>query len=172
MDLNKKLQDKPAFQLLYYTKQSITILEKSQKLPENGQIEVLIFNSVYVKKIINQTIEYRIAINMLEYEIFYHKYLKELGLESKVNNFMDFIKEREVFYSDEIEAIENNEYNLLNRIYYLFYENPLSGELISTNDHTKIMHFLIGLKHMIEFLQEIVEKIGQDNFNSFLEKNK
>jgi hypothetical protein len=156
---NEEVRDSLILLLLKANEQAFTLLQKREKLPNNGIAEAFIYN-VFLSKIFLKRINPELFNEIRsDYDLSMVESLKAFGLESRLPNLIDFLNKRMSFFREELEAFQANTNHLPSRLYYVFYENPLTDNPVPTMNLVNLMPFSLSLLAMTEHMKETVEII-------------
>jgi hypothetical protein len=155
---NKKIDTVLLF-LFKANEASIDLLETIEKLPTYGKVEAFIFN-VYLSKIFLKKINpYLFKEIQNAYDATIIASLEDWELNLKVPDITDFVNYRASFFMDELEAMQMNENWLPSRLYYVFYENPLTNNPRPSMNFPNIVRFQFSFVEMMKSVKESVEII-------------
>ncbi len=157
---SKKGKENPVIQLMMITHLSVKMLDESEKLPklpDDGKIEVFLFNALLTKRFLHISNSALFVEIQEDYNNLLVVYLTKIGLNNKVSGYLDFMNSRTKFFGDEIESMYLNENWLPSRLYSVFYENPLTDNIEPSFNPVKMIIFLTSLQSMIEFISRSVD---------------
>ena len=157
--INEDLKD-AILQLLFKSNESIiNLMETVEKLPVYGRIEAFIFN-FYLSKILLKKINPNLFNEIKkDYDSTVIASLKELKLDYRVPDVKGFVNNRISFFTNELESMQMNENWLPSRLYYVFYENPLTDNPRPSVNFLKFMKFNAALLAMMNSMKQSIEII-------------
>jgi len=157
---DEKVRDSLILLLLKSNEQAFNLLQENEKLTAYGMAEAFIFN-VFLSKIFLKKINPELFDGIRsDYDLSMVESLKALGLGSKLPNMVDFLNKRNSFFREEFEAFQTNPNYLASRLYYVFYENPLTNNPVPTSNYTKLMPFHLSFLAMMNSMKQAVEIIN------------
>jgi hypothetical protein len=145
--------------LIIAARKSMSALEDFERVYKDGAMEILIFNSILIKRFIQYSNPSLYNEVVEDFSTMTLTVLLHMGIKSKVPDAIDFLNLRTDFYLNELSKLSSESGWATDKFHNLFYENPFATKIISTNNSEKCHLFNIALDNMIELLDQSVETI-------------
>lgn len=145
--------------LFLTTKNGIVELIKTYKdLSDEGKFEVILFNSLIVLRVYreNHPAKYS-SIEEGFYKLIFNQ-AKTYGIGLTPEQLLDFINDRFLFYSQELEKIYSGNYTA-GKTYGAFYLSPLANDPEPSFDLMELLSFFVGLTTMIKWVHDTTDNL-------------
>ena len=162
MGLLDLFRQKNDFEKLFQiSSEGIVRIQRSYKsLPDNGKFEVLILNTLIVLRVYYNNHPANYSFVEEEYYKLFFNQIKKYHLPFNSDQIFDFVNDRLVFYSEELELIFNSGNNYIpGKVYSVFYITPLKECPDFFQDLFEMMRFIPNFAQMIYDIDKEANKL-------------